>query len=93
MNKSLQKKTLKSAKQLRLQMERSAQRNANLRVRLDNEMLKLQRKLSPLLERRDKLNICYTQLDKPTAESIVYSQFVELVARRLTPMDSKTRKM
>lgn len=62
-------------------MERSAQRNANLRVRLDNEMLKLQRKLSPLLERRDKLNICYTQLDKPTAESIVYSQFVELVAR------------
>ena len=81
MNKALQKKTLKSAKQLRIQMERASRRNASLRIRLDNEMIRIQKKLSPLLQRRDALNNCYQQLDQPTAESLVYAQFVELVAR------------
>jgi hypothetical protein len=43
-------------------------------------MLTLQKKLTPLLNQRDNINRAYEQLDKPTAESIVFSKYVELIA-------------
>ena len=44
-------------------------------------MIKVQKKLTPLLTRRDNLNKAYTQLDKPTAESIVFGEYVALISR------------
>lgn len=44
-------------------------------------MIKVQKKLTILLTRRDNLNKAYTQLDKPTAESVVFSEYVSLISR------------
>jgi hypothetical protein len=47
-------------------------------------MMALQKKLTPLLNKRDNINKCYAQLDKPTAESIVFSEYVSLISRTPT---------
>jgi len=47
-------------------------------------MLALQKKLTPLLNQRDNINRSYTQLDKPTAESIVFSEYVSLISKTPT---------
>lgn len=62
-------------------MNKATEKNISLRQKLDDEMIKVQKKLTPLLTRRDNLNKAYTQLDKPTAESIVFSEYVALISR------------
>lgn len=44
-------------------------------------MLSVQKKLTPLLNQRDNINRAYSQLDKPTAASIVFSEYVALISR------------
>ena len=81
MNKPLQNKTIKAAMKLQKDMEKATKRNVLLRQRLEDKMLTLQKKLTPLLCQRDNINRSYTQLDKPTAASIVFSEYVSLIAR------------
>jgi hypothetical protein len=47
-------------------------------------MLTLQKKLTPLLNQRDNINRSYVQLDKPTAESIVFGEYVSLISKTPT---------
>jgi hypothetical protein len=47
-------------------------------------MLALQKKLTPLLNQRDNINKAYVQLDKPTAESIVFGEYVSLISKTPT---------
>ncbi len=44
-------------------------------------MIAVQKKLTPLLNQRDAINRAYTQLDKPLAETIVFSEYVSLISR------------
>ena len=81
MNKNLQKKTIKEAMRLQAKVNNAITKNVKLRDKLDDEMLKVQKKLTPLLNKRDNLNKAYAQLDKPTAESIVFSEYVSLISR------------
>lgn len=81
MNKNLQKKTIKEALRLRVKMNKATDKNLRLREKLEDDMLKVQKKLTPLLNKRDNINKAYAQLDKPTAESIVFSEYVALISR------------
>ena len=81
MNKPLQNKTIKAAMKLQKDMEKATKRNVLIRQRLEDKMLTVQKKLTPLLNQRDAINRAYTQLDKPTAASIVFSEYVSLIAR------------
>jgi hypothetical protein len=81
MNKNLQKKTIKEAQRLQSKVEKATQKNVLLRQNLEDKMLTVQKKLTPLLNQRDAINRSYTQLDKPTAESIVFSEYVALISR------------
>ena len=81
MNKNLQKKTIKEAQKLQSKVEKATQKNVLLRQQLEDKMLTVQKKLTPLLNQRDAINRSYTQLDKPTAESIVFSEYVALISR------------
>lgn len=81
MNKNLQKKTIKEALRLRVKMNKATDKNLRLRDKLEDEMIKVQKKLTPLLNKRDNINKAYAQLDKPTAESIVFSEYVALISR------------
>ncbi len=81
MNKALQQKTIKEALKLRKKVEKATQKNVLLRQQLEDKMLAVQKKLTPLLNQRDAINRSYTQLDKPTAESIVFSEYVALISR------------
>jgi hypothetical protein len=81
MNKNLQKKTIKEAQKLQSKVEKATQKNVLLRQNLEDKMLAVQKKLTPLLNQRDAINRSYTQLDKPTAESIVFSEYVALISR------------
>jgi len=81
MNKNLQKKTIKEAQRLQSKVEKATQKNVLLRQNLEDKMLAVQKKLTPLLNQRDAINRSYTQLDKPTAESIVFSEYVALISR------------
>jgi hypothetical protein len=62
-------------------VEKATQKNVLLRQNLEDKMLAVQKKLTPLLNQRDAINRSYTQLDKPTAESIVFSEYVALISR------------
>lgn len=62
-------------------MERATNRNVFLRQKLEDKMLSVQKKLTPLLNQRDNINRAYSQLDKPTAASIVFSEYVALISR------------
>jgi hypothetical protein len=81
MNKALQQKTIKESLRLKNKMDKATKKNVLIRQRLEDEMLNLQKKLTPLLNKRDAINKCYVQLDKPTAESIVFSEYVSLISR------------
>lgn len=84
MNKPLQNKTIKAAMKLQKDMEKATKKNVLLRQQLEDKMLTVQKKLTPLLNQRDAINRAYTQLDKPTAASIVFSEYVSLIARTPT---------
>ena len=62
-------------------MEKATQKNVLLRQNLEDKMLAVQKKLTPLLNQRDAINRAYTQLDKPLAETIVFSEYVALISR------------
>lgn len=81
MNKALQKNCIKEARKLKIKVEKATERNVRLREKLEDEMLALQKKLTPLLNKRDNINRAFTQLDKPTAESIVFSEYIALIGR------------
>ena len=65
-------------------MDKATQKNVLLRQNLEDQMMALQNKLTPLLNKRDAINNCYTQLDKPTAESIVFGEYISLISRTPT---------
>ena len=65
-------------------MDKATKKNVFLRQTLEDQMLALQKKLTPLLNKRDAINKCYVQLDKPTAESIVFGEYVSLISRTPT---------
>ena len=81
MNKALQQKTIKESLRLKNKMDKATKKNVLLRQNLEDQMMALQKKLTPLLNKRDAINKCYVQLDKPTAESIVFSEYVSLISR------------
>jgi hypothetical protein len=81
MNKALQQKTIKEAKRLQKKVEKATQKNIFLRQQLEDKMLAVQKKLTPLLCQRDNINRAYTQLDKPTAASVVFSEYLSLISR------------
>ena len=81
MNKALQQKTIKESLRLRKKMDAATKKNVLLRQKLEDEMLALQKKLTPLLNKRDAINRSYSMLDKPTAESIVFGEYISLISR------------
>jgi hypothetical protein len=81
MNKALQQKTIKESLRLRKKMDAATKKNVLLRQKLEDDMLALQKKLTPLLNKRDAINRSYSMLDKPTAESIVFGEYISLISR------------
>ena len=81
MNKNLQKKCQKEAARLKAKMDKATTKNVVLRQRLEDEMLAVQKKLTPLLNKRDAINRSFAMLDKPTAESIVFGEYISLISR------------
>lgn len=65
-------------------MDKATKKNVLIRQQLEDKMLTLQKKLTPLLTQRDNINRSYTQLDKPTAESIVFGEYVSLISKTPT---------
>jgi len=84
MNKQLQNKCQKEAARLKNKMDKATKKNVLIRQQLEDDMMALQKKLTPLLNKRDNINKCYVQLDKPTAESIVFGEYVSLISRTPT---------
>lgn len=62
-------------------MNKAIDKNVLIRQQLEDKMLAVQKKLTPLLNQRDAINRAYTQLDKPLAETIVFSEYVSLISR------------
>lgn len=62
-------------------MDKATKKNVLIRQQLEDKMLALQKKLTPLLNQRDNINRAYEQLDKPTAESIVFGEYVSLISK------------
>lgn len=81
MNKNLQKKTIKEAQRLKNKVEKATEKNVLIRQQLEDKMLAVQKKLTPLLNQRDAINRAYTQLDKPLAETIVFGEYVALISK------------
>ena len=81
MNKALQQKTIKEAMRLHNKMNKAIDKNVKLRQQLEDKMLALQKKLTPLLNQRDNINKAYTQLDKPLAETIVFGEYVSMISK------------
>ena len=65
-------------------MDKATKKNVLLRQNLEDQMMALQKKLTPLLNKRDNINKAYVQLDKPTAESIVFGEYVSLISKTPT---------
>jgi len=65
-------------------MDKATKKNVLIRQQLEDKMLALQKKLTPLLNQRDNINRSYAQLDKPTAESIVFGEYVSLISKTPT---------
>jgi hypothetical protein len=84
MNKALQQKTIKESLRLKKAMDKATKKNVLIRQQLEDKMLALQKKLTPLLNQRDNINRSYVQLDKPTAESIVFGEYVSLISKTPT---------
>lgn len=66
---------------LQVKVNNAIAKNVKLREKLEDEMLAIQKKLTPLLNKRDNINRAFTQLDKPTAESIAFSEYIALISR------------
>lgn len=81
MNKNLQKKTIKEAQRLKNKMNKAIDKNVLIRQQLEDKMIAVQKKLTPLLNQRDAINRAYTQLDKPLAETIVFGEYVALISK------------
>ena len=81
MNKQLQNKCQKEAARLKKKMDAATKKNVLIRQQLEDDMLSIQKKLTPLLNKRDAINRSYTLLDKPTAESIVFGEYISLISR------------
>ena len=81
MNKALQQKTIKEAQRLQTKVNKATTKNIFLRQQLEDKMLAVQKKLTPLLNQRDNINRAYEQLDKPTAASVVFSEYISLISR------------
>lgn len=81
MNKALQQKTIKEAQRLQAKVNKATTKNIFLRQQLEDKMLAVQKKLTPLLNQRDNINRAYEQLDKPTAASVVFSEYISLISR------------
>ena len=81
MNKALQQKTIKEAQRLQVKVNKATTKNIFLRQQLEDKMLAVQKKLTPLLNQRDNINRAYEQLDKPTAASVVFSEYISLISR------------
>lgn len=62
-------------------MNKAIDKNVKLRQQLEDKMLAVQKKLTPLLNQRDAINRAYTQLDKPLAETIVFSEYVSMISK------------
>jgi hypothetical protein len=62
-------------------MDKATKKNVLIRQQLEDKMLAVQKKLTPLLNQRDNINRSYAQLDKPTAESIVFGEYVSLISK------------
>ena len=62
-------------------MNKAIDKNVLIRQQLEDKMLAVQKKLTPLLNQRDAINRAYKQLDKPLAETIVFSEYVSLISR------------
>lgn len=62
-------------------MNKAIDKNVLIRQQLEDKMFAVQKKLTPLLNQRDAINRAYTQLDKPLAETIVFSEYVSLISR------------
>lgn len=62
-------------------MNKSIDKNVLIRQQLEDKMIALQKKLTPLLNQRDAINRAYTQLDKPLAETIVFGEYVSLISK------------
>lgn len=62
-------------------MNKAIDKNVKLRQQLEDKMLALQKKLTPLLNQRDNINRAYTQLDKPLAETIVFGEYVSMISK------------
>jgi len=65
-------------------MDKATKKNVLIRQQLEDKMLTLQKKLTPLFNQRDNINKAYVQLDKPTAESIVFGEYVSLISKTPT---------
>jgi hypothetical protein len=62
-------------------MNKAIDKNVLIRQQLEDKMLAVQKKLTPLLNQRDAINRAYTQLDKPLAETIVFGEYVALISK------------
>lgn len=62
-------------------MNKAIDKNVLIRQQLEDKMIALQKKLTPLLNQRDAINRAYTQLDKPLAETIVFGEYVSLISK------------
>ena len=62
-------------------MDKATKKNVLIRQQLEDDMMSLQKKLTPLLNKRDAINKCYVQLDKPTAASMVFGEYISLISR------------
>ena len=81
MNKALQQKTIKEAQKLQSKVNKATQKNVLIRQQLEDKMLAVQKKLTPLLNQRDAINRAYEQLDKPLAETIVFGEYVSMISK------------
>lgn len=62
-------------------MNKAIDKNVLIRQQLEDKMIAVQKKLTPLLNQRDAINRAYTQLDKPLAETIVFGEYVALISK------------
>ena len=70
-------------------MNKAIDKNVLIRQQLEDKMLAVQKKLTPLLNQRDAINRAYTQLDKPLAETIVFGEYVALISKTPQAYGSK----
>jgi hypothetical protein len=73
-------------------MDKATKKNVLLRQDLEDQMMALQKKLTPLLNKRDAINKCYVQLDKPQQRALSSASTYLSSAERQPHMVSRTLK-